>query len=144
MSASVSVLLYPESVPSETARAPWPVLVAVGIVALQAVALVGFSAWLVLQRLANTPSNERVFEGSAVFLLVSAVLVGLVAGGLRSRRGWAYGSAIVIQLIALGVTYEMAQAKLWLGAAVSGLAAAGVLGSLLRRSSRAAFGRDDR
>ncbi|MFW6203795.1 MAG: hypothetical protein ACOC96_02405 [Actinomycetota bacterium] len=130
--------------PSETVRAPWPVLVAVGVVALQAAALLGFSAWLGLQRLTDTPSNERVFEGSAVYLLASGLLVGLIAAGLRARRGWAYGAAVVVQLIVLGVTYEMVEAGFWLGAAPAGLAAAAVLGTLLQQSSRAAFGRDDR
>lgn len=116
---------------------------AVGILAAEAAALVGFSGWLLLRRTQDIPSNERVFEGAAVYLLLSGFLVALIAISLRSVRGWAYGAAVVVQLLALGVTYEMARAGFWVGAVPLALGAAGVLGALLSRPSREAFGRNE-
>lgn len=129
-------------VPTDTARAPWPVLVAIGVLALQSIALLGFSGWLFIRRLEETPSNEQVFEGSAVYLLVSGLLVALVALALRSLRGWAYGATVVVQLLALGVTYEMVRGGFWLGAVPMAAAAGSALVALFSRPARAAFKRD--
>lgn len=117
-------------------------LAAIGVLALQSAALLGFSAWLLLRRLEETPSNERVFEGSAVYLLLSGLLVALVALALRSLRGWAYGAAVVVQLLALGVSYEMARGGFWLGAVPMALVTVGALTALLTKPARTALGRD--
>jgi hypothetical protein len=129
-------------VPAETARPTRLVQVAAAVVGAQALALLGFSGWLLARRLTETPSNEQVFEGSAVYLLLSGVLVALIALGLRSRRGWAYGASVVVQLIALGVTYEMVRAGFWLGVVPMVAAAGTVLAVLFSPPARAAFGRD--
>jgi hypothetical protein len=129
-------------VPTDTSRPPRPVLVTIGVLAGQAVALLGFSGWLVAQRAGETPSNEMVFEGSAVYLVVSGLLVGLVAMALWSMRGWAYGAAVVVQLLALGVTYEMARGGFWVGAVPLGVAAVAAGVALVTKPARAAFGRD--
>ena len=113
-----------------------------GILSLQALALLGFSGWLIMRRLSDTPSNEQVFEGAAVYLSLSGVLIGLIALALRSRRGWAYGAAVVVQLIALGVTYEMARADFWVGAVPMALAVAAALAALFSKPARVAFNRD--
>ena len=128
--------------PAETDRSPAPVRVATGVVAVQALALLTFSGWLLVRRLSETPSNEQVFEGSAVYLLLSGVLVGLIALGLRSRRGWAYGATVVVQLIGLGIAYEMVRAGFWVGVVPVSIAAATVLAALFSAPARAAFGRD--
>lgn len=125
-----------------TTRTPRQVLVAVGVLALQSAALFGFSGWLLLQRLEETPSNEQVFEGSAVYLLLSGFLVALVALALRSLRGWAYGATVVVQLLALGVTYEMSRAGFWVGAVPMVVAAGAALVALFSKPARAAFNRD--
>jgi uncharacterized membrane protein len=113
------------------------------VVAIQAVSLLAFSGWLLVRRLGETPSNERVFEGSAVYLLLCGVLVGLIALGLRGRRGWAYGAAVVVQLIGLGIAYEMLKAGFWVGVVLVVTAAAAVLAALFSAPARAAFGRDE-
>lgn len=115
---------------------------AIGVVGLQSVALLGFSGWLFIKRLEETPSNEQVFEGAAVFLLLSGLLVALVALALRSRRGWAYGATVVVQLLALGVTYEMARAGFWIGAVPMAVVAGVALAALFSKPARAAFSRD--
>lgn len=128
--------------PAETDRSPAAVRVATWVVAVQAVALLGFSGWLLMQRLSETPSNEQVFEGSAVYLLLCGLLVGLIALGLRARRGWAYGASVVVQLIGLGIAYEMARAGFWAGVVLVVAAAGIVLAALFSSPARAAFGRD--
>jgi hypothetical protein len=142
MLASVAGSSTLVGVPTATARPPWPVLVAIGVLALQSAALLGFSGWLLLRRLEEQPSNEQVFEGSAVYLLLSGFLVALVAIALRSLRGWAYGATVVVQLLALGVTYEMVRGGFWLGAVPMAVAAGAALAALFSRSARAAFNRD--
>jgi CHASE2 domain-containing sensor protein len=110
-------------------------------VAAQGLALLGFSGWLLSRRTAELPSNQEVFEGSAVYLIICGLLVLLVALALRSLRGWGLAAGVVIQLIAVGVAYEMASAGQWIGAAVLGLSAAAVIASLMTRRSREALGR---
>lgn len=110
--------------------------------AVQAFALLAFSGWLFVRRLSETPSNEQVFEGSAVYLLLCGLLVGLIALGLRARRGWAYGATVVVQLIGLGIAYEMGRAGFWVGVALVVAAAVVVLAALFSGPAREAFGRD--
>ena len=129
-------------VPAETDHSPRPVRVATGVVVCEAGALLAFSGWLLVRRLGETPSNEQVFEGSAVYLLLCGLLIGLIALGLRSRRGWAYGATVVVQLIALGIAYEMLTAGFWMGVVLVVAAAAIVLAALFSAPARAAFGRD--
>ncbi|HEX6327948.1 MAG TPA: hypothetical protein VFZ72_15370 [Jiangellaceae bacterium] len=142
MTASVVALATLFAVPTETDRSPWPVRAVTWVVALEALALLAFSGWLLLRRVNETPSNEQVFEGSAFYLLLCGLLVGIIALGLRSRRGWAYGAAVVVQLIGLGIAYEMVQAGFWVGVAAVVVAAAAVLAGLFSAPARAAFGRD--
>jgi hypothetical protein len=122
---------------------PAPILAAAVIVAVQGLALLAFGAWLLTRRSSELPSNQQVFEGSAVYLLVCAALVLLVASALRSLRGWALAAGLVIQLIALGVTYEMARAGFWIGAGPLGLAATATIVALLSHGSRLALDRTE-
>lgn len=142
MTASVVALATLFAVPTGTDRSPWPVRAVTWVVALEALAILAFSGWLLLRRVNETPSNEQVFEGSAFYLLLCGLLVGIIALGLRSRRGWAYGAAVVVQLIGLGIAYEMVQAGFWVGVAAVVVAAAAVLAGLFSAPARAAFGRD--
>jgi hypothetical protein len=142
MPASVVAVVTLLPVRTDTDRSPWPVRAATWVVALEALALLAFSGWLLLRRVSETPSNERVFEGSAVYLLLCGLLVGIIALGLRSRRGWAYGAAVVVQLIGLGIAYEMVRAGFWAGVVAVVVAAAAVLAGLFSMPARAAFGRD--
>jgi hypothetical protein len=142
MTASVVALATLFDVPTETDRSPWPVRAVTWVVAFEALALLAFSGWLLLRRVNETPSNEQVFEGSAFYLLLCGLLVGIIALGLRSRRGWAYGAAVVVQLIGLGIAYEMVQAGFWVGVAGAVVAAAAALAGLFSAPARAAFGRD--
>lgn len=129
--------------PTRPARAPLPVLLAAGVLAAQGAALIGFSGWLLVRRMDHTPSNEQVFEGATVYLALSGALVVLIAMALRSARGWSLAAAVVVQLIALGVAYEMATAGFWAGAVPLGLVAVAVIAALLARSSRTALGRGE-
>ena len=74
-------------------------------------------------------------------MFVTGALVLLVAVAAGRGVGWAMGAAVVVQLLALAVTYEMAKEGFWAGAAPLGLASVVALLSLLSLSGRAAFGR---
>ncbi len=127
-----------DSTPGGRGRGP---AVATAVVAGQGLALVGFGVWLIVRRASDTPSNESVYEGSTAYMFVTGALVLLVAAAMWRGLGWAMGAAVFVQLLALAVTYEMANAGFWVGAVPLGLASAGALLALLSPSGRAAFDR---
>ena len=103
--------------------------------------LIVFGAWLMLVRSGDTPSNESVYQGSTAYMFVTGALVLLVAVAAWRGVGWAMSAAVLVQLLALAVTYEMAKEGFWVGAVPLGLASLGAMLALLSPSGRAAFGR---
>src|SRR5215207_9113431 len=97
-------------------RRPMALLVAAGVVAIEAAALLGFAGWNLLRRASEEPSNFGVFEGATAYFGLFGVLVLLVAGALVLQHGWAFGAAVFLQLLGLAVTYEMLRSGFWLGA----------------------------
>lgn len=127
--------------PSDDRRRPGALLIAAGVVTLQGAALVGFAGWNLMRRSSEDPSNPAVYEGATAYLALFGVLIMVVAVALAARKRWAFGAAVFLQLLALGVVYEMATGGFWLGAGLLGLACAGALVALLSAPARAALGR---
>lgn len=127
-----------ESAPRPRTRAS---TVAVAVVVAQGLTLIVFGAWLMLVRSGDTPSNESVYQGSTAYMFVTGALVLLVAVAAWRGVGWAMSAAVLVELLALAVTYEMAKEGFWVGAVPLGLASLGALLALLSPSGRAAFGR---
>jgi hypothetical protein len=103
--------------------------------------LVGFAGWNLMRRSSEDPSNSAVYGGATAYLALFGVLIMGVAVALAARKRWAFGAAVFLQLLALGVVYEMATGGFWLGAGLLGLACAGTLVALLSAPARAALGR---
>lgn len=92
-----------------------------------------------LQR--DQASNRDVAVGSMAYFLTLGVLILLIAAGLWTQRRWLYGAAVFIELIALGLTWEMLTERFWIGAVLTGGTAIAALAALFSRNGRAAFGR---
>jgi hypothetical protein len=122
-------------------RRPAALLVAACIVAVEGAALLGFAAWLLLRRTSEQPSNANVFQGATAFVVVLGLLVLAVAAALWLQKRWAFGAGVFVQLLGLGLTYQMATGGFWSGAAALGLACVCALVALFSAPSRAVFGR---
>ena len=55
------------------------------------------------------------------YFLTLGVLILLIAAGLWTGRRWLYGAAVFIELIALGLTWEMLTERFWIGAVLTGV-----------------------
>ena len=123
-----------------TARPQARTLIA-AVVTAQGAALLGWGLYELVELQGDSASNRDVAVGSMAYFLTLAGLVLLVALGLWTGRRWLYGAAVFIELIALGLTWEMLTERFWLGAVLTGGTAVAALVALFSRSGRAAFGR---
>jgi hypothetical protein len=130
----------PSASGQSAARPPALILVA-AVVTSQGVALLGWGLYELVQLLRDQASNRDVAVGTMAYFLTLAVLVLLIAAGLWAQRRWLYGAALFVELIALGLTWEMLTERFWLGAVLLGGTAVAALVALLSRNGRAAFGR---
>jgi magnesium-transporting ATPase (P-type) len=128
------------SAPDGGARPPALILVA-AVVTAQGAALLAWGLYELAALQGDQASNRDVAVGSMAYFLTLAVLVLLIALGLWSRRRWLYGAAVFIELIALGLTWEMLTEQFWLGAVLAGGTALAALAALFSPSGREAFGR---
>jgi hypothetical protein len=126
--------------PGRAARSPALVLVA-AVVAAQGLALLGWGLYELVQLQGDQASNRDVAVGSMAYFLTLGVLILLIAAGLWTGRRWLYGAAVFIELIALGLTWEMLTERFWIGAVLTGGTAVAALATLFSRNGRAAFGR---
>jgi hypothetical protein len=122
------------------ARSPALVLVA-AVVTAQGAALLAWGLYEFTELQGDEASNRDVAVGSTAYFLTLAMLVLLVGVGLWMRRRWLYGAAVFIELIALGLTWEMLSERFWIGAGLVGATALAALAALFSRPGRAAFGR---
>jgi hypothetical protein len=120
---------------------PAALLVAAGVVAVEGAALLGFAGWLLLRRTSEEPSNRGVFEGATAYIALMGLLVLVVAVALWLQKRWAFGAGVFLQLLGLGVTYQMASGGFWPGAILLGLASVAALLALFSAPARAALGR---
>lgn len=127
--------------PDQSAPRPLALTVVAALTTAVGLAPAVFAGWMLVRHGSTTPSNESVYEGTTIYLVVLGVMVLGVAAGLWRGRGWAFGGAVFVQLIALAVTYEMARAEFWPGAVALGASAVISLGLLFTRSVRSALGR---
>ena len=137
---TVSQASYAPHVPVHTR--PPGLRLAIAAVFAQGLAVLGFGLWLVFELLTQSPSNEDVARGSAVYFLVFGLLVLLVAWGLWRRSGWSHGAAIFLQLLALPIAWYMLRGDIWWSALLLTTVAVAALVALLRPQTRAALGRE--
>jgi hypothetical protein len=104
-------------------RTPFPLLVAAGLVLLQAVVLVVCA----VLALANLGGVAGLGVSSAIFFLVCAAALALCAWGLIQRQSWARAPIVLAELIELGLAWDARHDSAWLSIVLAVLAVVGLV-----------------
>ncbi|MGC9499544.1 hypothetical protein [Streptomyces sp. WG7] len=94
----------------EAGPRPGRLTAAASLAALEGLALVVGGAWMLVGGLTGHPDDRTSAITGGVTLIVLALLPLLAARGLIGRRGWSRGPAVVTQIMALPVAYNLLQA----------------------------------
>ncbi|WP_030683373.1 hypothetical protein [Streptomyces sp. NRRL B-1347] len=94
----------------ETGPRPGRLTAAAALAALEGLALVVGGAYMLVMGLAGDPDNPRQAATGGVTLIVLALLPLIAARGLLRLRRWARGPAIITQIMALPVAWQLLQA----------------------------------
>ncbi|AJP03738.1 membrane protein [Streptomyces cyaneogriseus subsp. noncyanogenus] len=98
-----------ESTAAPGAR-PGRLTVAAGLNALEGLALVVGGVWMLVGGLTGHPDDRTSAVTGGVTLIVLSLLPLLAARGLLALRGWSRGPAVITQIMALPVAYNLLQA----------------------------------
>ncbi|CAM5718817.1 hypothetical protein GCM10010256_31550 [Streptomyces coeruleorubidus] len=96
--------------PENTGPRPRRLTYAALLAALEGLALVVGGVWMLVLALTGEPDNRQQAVTGGVTLVVLALLPLLAARGLLGRRSWSRGPAVITQLMALPVAYNLLQA----------------------------------
>ncbi|MFD5284529.1 hypothetical protein ACF1AU_04535 [Streptomyces rubrogriseus] len=94
----------------ETGPRPGRLTAAAAIAALEGLALLVGGGWMLVEGLTGHPDDRTSAVTGGVTLIVLALLPLLAARGLIARRGWSRGPAVITQIMALPVAYNMVRA----------------------------------
>jgi hypothetical protein len=96
---------------SETAGPrPRRLTYAAALAGLEGLALVVGGAWMLVEGLTGDPDDRQSAVTGGITLIVLALLPLLAARGLLGRRSWSRGPAVITQIMALPVAYNLLQA----------------------------------
>lgn len=84
---------------------------AAALAALEGIALVAAGGWILALGLAGSPDDRQQAVTGGITLLVLALLPLLAARGLWQTRRWSRGPAVITQILALPVAYNLLQAE---------------------------------
>jgi hypothetical protein len=84
---------------------------AAGLAALEGLALVAGGIWMLVLGISADPDDRQQAVTGGVTLIVLALLPLLAARGLWALRGWSRGPAVITQIMALPVAYNLLQAE---------------------------------
>ncbi|WP_231155802.1 hypothetical protein [Streptomyces sp. CNZ748] len=93
--------------PDDAGTRPRRLTYAAALAALEGIALVAGGVWMLVLGLTGEPDDRQQAVTGGVTLIVLALLPLLAARGLLARRGWSRGPAVVTQVVALPVAYNM-------------------------------------
>ncbi|MFI8206366.1 hypothetical protein [Streptomyces sp. NPDC085937] len=93
--------------PDDAGTRPRRLTYAAALAALEGLALVAGGVWMLALGLMGEPDDRQQAVTGGVTLIVLALLPLLAARGLLARRGWSRGPAVVTQVVALPVAYNM-------------------------------------
>ncbi|MFE0171610.1 hypothetical protein ACFWZ2_04785 [Streptomyces sp. NPDC059002] len=94
----------------ETGGRPGRLTAAAALAGLEGLALLGGGVYMLVMGLAGSPDNPRQAETGGITLIVLALLPLLAARGLLKLRRWSRGPAIITQIMALPVAWQLLQA----------------------------------
>jgi hypothetical protein len=83
---------------------------AAALAGLEGLALVIGGVWMLVEGLTGEPDDRRSAVTAGITLVVLALLPLLAARGLLARRSWSRGPAVITQIMALPVAYNLLQA----------------------------------
>ncbi|MFF0010068.1 hypothetical protein [Streptomyces sp. NPDC005374] len=98
------------AVPESPGPRPRRLTYAAALAALEGLALVVGGAWILVEGLAGDPDDRQSAVTGGITLIVLALLPLLAARGLLARRSWSRGPAVITQIMALPVAYNLLQA----------------------------------
>ncbi|MFI8191153.1 hypothetical protein ACIF8T_20435 [Streptomyces sp. NPDC085946] len=93
--------------PDSTGPRPHRVTYAAALAALEGVGLVAGGVWMLVLGLTGEPDDRQQAVTGGVTLMVLALLPLIAARGLLARRSWSRGPAVVTQVMALPVAYNL-------------------------------------
>lgn len=93
--------------PDGTGPRPRRLTYAAALAALEGVALVAIGVWMAVFVLTGEPDDRQQAVTGGVTLIALALLPLIAARGLFARRSWSRGPAVITQLIALPVAYNL-------------------------------------
>ncbi|MEW2121808.1 hypothetical protein AB0945_43165 [Streptomyces sp. NPDC005474] len=99
----------PETLDSTGPR-PLRLTAAAVLAALEGLALVVGGAFILVRGVTGDPDDRQQAVTGGVTLIVLALLPLLAARGLLGRRGWSRGPAVITQIMALPVAFNLLQA----------------------------------
>jgi len=97
-------------IPETAGPRPRRLTYAAALAALEGLALVAGGVWMLVEGLAGDPDDRQSAVAGGVTLIVLALLPLLAARGLLGRRSWSRGPAVITQIMALPVAYNLLQA----------------------------------
>ncbi|MCX5423538.1 hypothetical protein [Streptomyces sp. NBC_00078] len=94
----------------DTGPRPRRLTYAAALAALEGLALVAGGVWMLVEGLTGDPDDSRSAVTGGITLVVLALLPLVAARGLLGRRSWSRGPAVITQIMALPVAYNLLQA----------------------------------
>lgn len=111
---------------------------AVGLLALQALALAAITVFLVYAEITAPTGDKSLGWAVVAFAAIGAALLAVLAWGVARLKRWARDLAVATQLILLAPAYYMIKGELpWLGVIVGGIAIAIVALAVMPATNRA-------
>ncbi len=102
--------LAPETAPDATGPRPRRLTYAAALAALEGLALLVGGVWILVLGITGDPDDRGQAVTGGLTLMVLALLPLLAARGLLGLRGWSRGPAVITQIMALPVAYNLLQA----------------------------------
>ncbi|MER6344092.1 hypothetical protein ACWC10_24200 [Streptomyces sp. NPDC001595] len=94
----------------EAGPRPVRLTAAAALAALEGLALVAGGIWMLVLGLTGEPDDRQQAVTGGVTLIALALLPLIAARGLLARRSWSRGPAVITQIMALPVAYNLLQA----------------------------------